>query len=62
MNITPQLVFGLEEILKKVKEGYIAQFGYTQITYVGKKPKGTFLNTSGATEYEEFIIRRDILE
>lgn len=32
-----------------------------EIFYNGKKPKGTFNNTTGATEYEEFVIRRDVI-
>lgn len=32
-----------------------------KIFYNGKKPKGTFNNTTGATEYEEFVIRRDVI-
>ena len=62
MNITPQFVYGLEAILNQTKKGYLAKFGNVEIIYNGKKPKGTLGNTTGAIEYEEFIIRRNILE
>lgn len=62
MTTTPQFVYGLESILDEIKKGYMAQFGNTQIFYNGKKAKGTIGNTTGAIEYEEFIIRRDILQ
>lgn len=55
MNTTPQFVYGLEAILNQTKKGYLAKFGNVEITYNGKKLNDTL-------EYEEFIIRRSMLE
>ena len=60
MNKEKNIIEMLLDEIKNKKFNYL-EINDITIIYNGKKPKGTLNNTTGAVEFEEYIIRRDIV-